>query len=410
LAAQVLGFVGTNNQGLAGLESKYDSVLSGSPGQILTERDPQGRKIPAGRSFARPAVPGRDLVLTVDAQIQFEAERLLAEALKKWRAKSGTAVVMDPRTGDVLALANAPSFDPNNFRAFAPEVRRNRAVMDVYEPGSANKAIVAAAAIESGLTSPQEVFSVPDVFRIADKVFKDSHPHPTLNLTFSGVIERSSNVGTIKVAQRLGRERLYEYLERFGYGKTTGLGFPGESPGILPKTNKWWTTSMGSIPIGHGVATTTMQIIDVFAAIANRGELVAPKLVKGFVSNGKIDQPPPSSTRRVINEQTARTVTQMLLEVTEGKEGTGALARVPGVQVAGKTGTAQKPLPKGKGYEGYVSSFIGFAPAGAPRLVAGVVLDDPKPIWGGVTAAVTFQQLMEFSLRHLGIGPGPVLP
>ncbi|MGH2687705.1 MAG: peptidoglycan D,D-transpeptidase FtsI family protein, partial [Actinomycetota bacterium] len=270
--------------------------------------------------------------------------------------------------------------------------------------------VTAAAALEQGVVSATDVLEVPDNLKVGPKVFHDAHPHKTLKLTFADVIEQSSNVGTIKVALHLGRERLHSYLQKFGYGRPSGVGFPGESAGILPKPDSWWATSMGTIPIGQGVAVTPLQIASVFATVANGGVHVPPRLVSATVdAEGNRKPVSAKGTRRVIGEDTARTLTQILVRVTEGGHGTGTVAAIDGYQVAGKTGTAQKPRTDGRGYAGYVGSFIGFAPAAEPRLAVAVILDEPSPIWGGVTAAPVFKDVMQFSLRHLGIGPGPVL-
>lgn len=412
LASHVIGFVGMDNKGLGALEQRYDGILRGSPGELFMERDPSGRPIPAGKSFVRQPTAGDDLVLTLDREIQFIAESALESAIQKWSAKGGTIIVLRPGTGEILALANSPTFDPNEVGLSEPEQRKNRALVDVYEPGSANKVITAAAALESGVIAPDDVLTVPDNLRVSNKVFHDAHPHPTLKLTFAEVIEQSSNIGTIKVALDLGRDRLHEYLSRFGYGRPTGLDFPGESGGILPKPEDWWNTSMGTIPIGQGVAVTAMQIMNVYGTVANGGVAVQPRLLAATIdSNGRRQKSPAAATRRVIKDETAEQLTRILVRVTEGTHGTGKAAAVPGYQVAGKTGTAQKPRTDGiAGYSGYIGSFIGFAPAGAPQLVVGVILDEPSPIWGGVTAGPAFKEVMQFSLRHLGIGPGPVLP
>lgn len=411
LASHIVGFVGLDNEGLAGVEARYDRMLAGHPGEMLLERDPEGRPIPVGKSYLRPPTAGDDLYLTIDREIQYAAEVALTKAVELWGAKGGSAIVMRPRTGEILALANLPTFDPNDVRSSKPEDRKNRAVVDVYEPGSANKVITAAAAIESGVVRPTDVIRVPDSLKVGNKVFSDAHPHPALDLRFAEVIEQSSNIGTIKVALALGRDRLYEYLAKFGYGTRTGLEFPGEAAGILPKPDAWWKTSIGTIPIGQGVAVTPMQILSVYATIANDGVAVQPKLVAARVdTRGRRQATPPSAARRVIRSDTAKQVTAILLRVTEGEHGTGKAAAVPGYRVAGKTGTAQKPAADGRGYSGYIGSFIGFAPAGSPELAVAVILDEPTPIWGGVTAAPAFREIMQFSLRHLGIGPGPVLP
>jgi cell division protein FtsI (penicillin-binding protein 3) len=411
IASHVVGFSGTDNVGLAGIESAYDKLLAGSPGSLVVERDPQGTSIPVGRYQRVAPVSGDDVVLTIDREIQYATESSLAAAVDSYHAQGGSIVVMRPQTGEVLALANWPDFDPNDAASAPAEARKNRAVIDVYEPGSANKVITAAAALESGVVKPSDVIAVPDSLKVATKVFHDAHGHGVENLSFTDIIQQSSNVGTIKVAMSLGKDRLYSYLQKFGYGKPTGLGFPGEAPGILPQVSKWWNTSLPTMAIGQGVAVTPMQIMSVYATVANGGVAVRPRLVEATVdSSGRRHPAQPSPPRRVILPQTANTLTRILLGVTESKLGTGRLAAVDGYQVAGKTGTAQKPRTDAPGYSGYVSSFIGFAPAAQPQLLVGVVLDNPTPIWGGYSAAPTFHDVMQFALRHLGIGPGPVLP
>jgi len=410
LASQVLGFVGFDNQGLGGLEQRYDSLLTGSPGEALTERDPQGREIPVGKTYVKPSSPGSDLILTIDREIQFEAESALAKAINAYQAKGGSVVVMNPRNGEILAMANLPTFDPNNVKDAAPEALRNRAVSDSYEPGSPSKVITAASAIESQVVKPDDEISVPYQLRLGTNVIHDSHVHPVQTMSFAQVIQQSSNVGTIKVALQLGKSTLYDYLLSFGYGKKTALNFPGEARGILPKPDHWWGSAVGTIPIGQGVSTTTLQMMDVFQTLANGGVSLPPKVLKTVVdSGGRRRSEPSAQPRRVVSDQTAASVTNMLIGVTEGEEGTGQAAAIPGYQVAGKTGTAQKALPDGQGYAGYMASFFGYAPAADPKLLIGVVLDEPTPIYGGKTSAVTFGQVMQFSLRRLGIGPGPVL-
>ncbi|MGH9268321.1 MAG: peptidoglycan D,D-transpeptidase FtsI family protein, partial [Acidimicrobiales bacterium] len=416
LAAHVLGFVGLDHEGLAGMESRYDRLLAGSPGEILMERDPDGRFIPVGKSRETPPVAGDDLVITIDREIQYAAEAYLAKAVGAFGAKGGAVVVMRSDSGEILGLANLPTFDPNRFGSASKEARRNRALIDVYEPGSANKVITAAAALESGTVGLTDVFSVPDSLPFAGKTFRDAHPHPRLDLTLSGIIQRSSNVGTIKIATSMGKERLHDYLRRFGYGKPTGVEFPGEAAGILPPPQRWWKNSLPTIAIGQGVAVTLMQIVSVYSTVANGGVRVQPRLVAATIdARGRRHEPPPPPSRRVIEEATAKELTGILLSVVEGEDGTGSQAAVAGYRVAGKTGTAEKVKTGERGYEGYVASFIGFGPmvavgagrrADGPRLVVGVMLDDPRPIWGGVTAAPVFREVMKFALSHLGIGPG----
>lgn len=410
LASHAVGFVGIDNQGLAGLELTYEELLRGKPGELLMERDPKGRPIPSGKSRFVPPTTGSDLILTIDREVQYVAETALGAAVSKFGAKGGTVIVIRPKNGEILALANSPTFDPNNLRASADEARRNRAIADVYEPGSTSKVITAAAALETGVIKPNDMLKVPDRISMSDGIFNDHAPHPPLDLTFAQVIQQSSNVGTIKVASKLGPERLFEYLNKFGYGSRTGIRFPGEATGILMKPNEWSGTSLPTIAIGQGVAVTPLQIVNVYATVANGGLAVQPKLVVGTVDDqGKMTRSPTSERRRVIKPETATRLTEILVGVTESKSGTGRNAAISGYQVAGKTGSAQKVAAGGQGYSEYVSSFIGFAPAADPELVVGVILDNPRPIWGSITAAPAFKEIMQFGLRHLGIGPGPVL-
>lgn len=410
LASHVLGFVGLDNNGLGGIETHYEDGLRGRPGEMLIERDPAGRAIPAGTWQMHPPTRGNDVVLTLDREIQFAAETALARTVEQFDAEAGSIVMMRPSTGEVLAMANFPSFDPNDFGSSAVDARRNRAITDVYEPGSTSKVVVASAALENGVVGANDILNVDDHIKIGSKTFTDFRPHPPLDLTFADIIAQSSNVGTLKVAQLVGKERLHEYLQKFGYGRPTGIDFPGEASGSLPDPVGWWATSMGTIPIGQGVSVTPLQMTAVFATIANSGVSVTPRLVAATVDSQGRHDAAPLKRRRVISSETARVLTQMLVGVTEKKIGTGKLARVAGYQVAGKTGSADRVDPKARGYQGYVTSFVGFAPAGDPQLVAAVVIDNPSVHYGSVTAAPAFSEVMQFALRHLGIGPGPVLP
>jgi cell division protein FtsI (penicillin-binding protein 3) len=411
LAAHIVGFTGTDAQGLAGLEATYNSVLSGKAGSMAMQTDPQGRVIVSAKSETTPPVAGNDVVLTLDQNIQYQAEAALAQAVQTYHANGGTIMVMRPSTGEVLGLANFPTFDLNAYSTSTASSRTDRAVQDVYEPGSASKVITAAAALESGAVTPDEVMVVPDTLHLANRTFHDAEPHKVLNLTLPQILEQSSNVGTIQVGLKVGKDRLYSYLQKFGYGRATGVGLPGESSGILPPAKTWSATQLPTAAIGQGVAVTPMQMMSVYATVANGGVWVQPRIVVGQRdASGKLKPAAAPLSRRVIRPDTAKTLTSMLLEVVGGSTGTGGAAAVPGYQVAGKTGTAQKPIPGGSGYSGYTASFIGFAPAANPQVAVGVVLDDPTPIWGGSTAAPTFKVVMQNALQRLGIGPGPVLP
>ncbi|HEX9765601.1 MAG TPA: penicillin-binding protein 2, partial [Nitriliruptorales bacterium] len=306
-AGQVLGFTGIDNNGLHGLEHHHEDVLVGTPGRVEYETAPGGLSIAAGERIVTEAEPGTDLVLTLDREIQWVAEQAAAAAVEEYDALGASVVVMEVGTGDVLAMANVPVLDPANPTAIDQDLWRNRAVTDVFEPGSVQKIVTAAAALEEGVVTPDTVFTVEDRWKVANKTFTDSHPHPTEELTFTQIIEESSNVGTIKVAQELGEERLGHWLEQFGYGQRTGVGFDAESPGILAPASQWWKTSLPTIAIGHGVAVTLVQTAQAYGTIANDGVLVTPRLVRGTVdARGDLVPADPSPSRRVASIDTAR--------------------------------------------------------------------------------------------------------
>ncbi|MCA1726787.1 MAG: penicillin-binding protein 2, partial [Actinobacteria bacterium] len=382
VAPQVLGFVGIDGVGLAGIEKQYQTQLAGRPGEMIREQDPDGRGIPQAGTTTTPPVPGADVVLTIDREVQFATQRLLVEAVRENHAKGGTALVMDPRTGEILALADYPWYDPNRFSQARPEATRAKAITDVFEPGSVNKVITAAAAIEEELFALDTSWPIPDAYLVGGHLFHDSHPHPVQRMTLADIIAYSSNVGTIQTAARVQQPRLARYLARFGYGRKTGVTFPGESPGILPPQDEWWATGMGSIPIGQGVAVTPLQMACVYATIANGGEWVQPTLVRGFRDGeGTFHAAPAPERRRVVRPDTAARVTEMLAYAVQ--VGTGTEADIERYHVAGKTGTARKPLKDARGYsDQYVASFIGFFPASAPRLVIAAILDEPDTVYG----------------------------
>ena len=412
LAAQVLGFVGVDGAGLAGLELQWDEVLAGRPGRMLVEQDPDGQSIPQGRLELEEPRRGRDLVLTIDKDLQYFTERALARAVARNGALGGSVIVMDPSTGDVLAMATNPGFDANAYREASPILTKNRGVTDVYEPGSVNKVITASAALEEGVIGIRERLWVPPRYQVGDKVFGEAHPRPAMAMTLTDVIAQSSNIGTIMTAERLGSDRLDAYLRDFGFGVETGIRFPGESDGILMPEEEWWTTSMGTIPIGQGIAVTPLQMASVYATVANDGVRVAPRLVRGTVEGGEVRERRPEVRERVVSTSTARLVTRMLAEAVSS--GTGTEAQLPGYWVAGKTGTARKPLEGALGYgDEYVASFIGFAPARDPSVVVAAIIDEPDTVYGGVAAAPLFREVMGFALAHLRVPtaePPPRLP
>jgi cell division protein FtsI (penicillin-binding protein 3) len=409
VAAQVLGFVDVEGHGQAGIEQQYDGLLRGQAGKIQLERDPQGRAIPQGRRNLEPAVPGTDLVLTLDQHLQYVTEQALARAVGQHRAKAGSVVVMVPRTGEILAMANMPTFDPNRIAASKPEARKNRAIADMFEPGSTNKTITAAAALQHGIVTPRTETIVPDNIPLCpEKTFRDSHSHAPELMTFADIVAKSSNVGTIMAARDLGRDRLYKAELDFGYGRRSGVDLPGESPGILRPAQSWYCTDLGTNAIGQGVAVTVLQMASVYATVANNGVLRAPTLLRGTVdARGRVAKADRRPGRRVLSVRTARSLSRILEGVVR-EGGTGTMAALEDWRVAGKTGTARKPDPNRRGYlpGAYVGSFIGFAPAERPAVVVAVVIDQPtRGYYGGSVAAPVFKEVTSAALRRLGVVP-----
>lgn len=403
LASQVLGFVGIDGTGLAGLEEQFETELAGTPGERRVEVAPDGQPIAQGISAETEPVDGVSLRTTIDRDIQFKTQQALASAVQDNGAKAGTVIMMIPKTGDILAMASSPSFDPNRFVSADPDRWRNRAVTDAFEPGSVNKIITAAAALESGTVSLTQRFQVPASMQVDEYTIHDSHPHPVQTMLLSDIIAESSNIGIAKVAGVIGKTTLASYMNRFGFGRTTGLGFPGESDGIVPALENWSDASLATIAYGQGISVTPLQMASVYATIANGGVLVQPRLVSGTVDDtGTFTPTPPSPSHRVIEAQTAATLTEMLAYAVEG--GTGTTAQIPWYQVAGKTGTALKPSPSGGYYsDRYVASFIGFLPAGHPQVIVAVFLDEPATVYGGIAAAPLFQQVARYAIQKLGI-------
>lgn len=398
VAAHVLGFAGVDNDGLEGLESKLDRDLAGKPGSQTTVTDPAGRVIDVISTKAEQE--GKDVFLTLDHRIQADAESVLRATVKRWNAKSGTAIVLDPDTGAVLAMAVAPGYDSNRFAAASPDRRRNRAVTDVYEPGSTFKVVTVAAALSEKLVSPSTSFRLASSIRVADRVINEHEPRPTQDMTVAQILSQSSNIGTITLAQKLGRSRVESWIDRFGFGKPTGVEFPGESRGLLP--GYWSGSTIGNVPIGQGIGVTAIQMAAAYGAIANGGVLYAPYLVDRIgakrTGHGK--------GRRVISETVSAQMMAMLRDVVSAEGGTGAAAAVPGYTVAGKTGTAAKPEPGGYSDSRYVASFVGVVPAKDPELVVLVSIDEPRgAIWGGVVAAPAFSEIARRSLVELEVAP-----
>jgi len=401
LAAQVLGYAGVDNKGLAGLELSLNRQLAGRPGRERIVKDASGQAIDTITS--RTERDGEDVYLTLDHTLQSNAQAVLRDTVRKWHAKSATAIVLDPATGAVRTMAVAPGFDANDYPKVWRAFQRNRAVTDTYEPGSTFKLVTVAGALSDRLVSPTTRFTLPYSIQVADRVVHDAEPRGTETMTVAHILSHSSNVGAITLAQKLGKQRLVRWIKRFGFGKLTGIDFPGESQGIVLPEERWSGSSIGNIPIGQGIAVTPIQMASAYAAIANRGLWVQPHLVD-HVGDGAPKVP---GRRRIVTQWVARQIMAMLKNVVA--EGTGTLAEVPGYQVAGKTGTAAKPDAQG-GYSDsrYVASFVGVVPASRPRLVILVSVDEPRgAIWGGVVAAPAFSQIAKFGLQYLDGGIQP---
>jgi cell division protein FtsI (penicillin-binding protein 3) len=399
VAAQVLGYVGVDNNGLAGLEFELDRELAGKAGHQTLVKDPAGRVIDVVDD--RPEVQGRDVTLTLDHTIQANAEEVLRATVRKWSAKSATAIVLDPRTGAILAMAVQPGYDANRYPLAPRELQRNRAVTDTYEPGSTFKVVTVAAALSERLVSPSTAFTLPYTLQVADRVIHDAEPRGTVRYSVAQILAHSSNIGAITLAELLGRDRLSSWISRFGFGHETGVDFPGESPGIVLPATQWSGSTIGNVPIGQGIGVTPVQMAAAYAAVANRGVWSRPHLVDQIGGRGR----PSLHRRRILSPTVAASLMTMLKDVVA--EGTGMYAAIPGYQVAGKTGTAQKPDSHG-GYatDQYVASFVGAVPASRPRLVVLVTVDEPHgAIWGGVVAAPAFQQIASFDLGYLEIPP-----
>jgi cell division protein FtsI (penicillin-binding protein 3) len=403
LAAQLLGQVGTEGQGLTGLELSEERVLHGRTGQRKVVSDAIGQ--PVSISEPHQEVPGEDVALTLDANIQQRTEDVLGAVAQAFSPKDATAIVMEPQTGAILALANWPQEKANKPGAASAEALRDRAVNFPYEPGSTFKAVTISGALQAGLITPESAFNVPDKIQVADRTIHDDTEHGEETLTTSQILARSSNVGAIEIGKVEGASRFNEWIHRFGFGAPTGVELPGEEPGLTLALDHYSGSSMGNLPIGQGELVTPMQMATAYAAIANGGILRAPHLVSAV---GGKPRPLPLG-HRIISATTAAEVRQML-EGVLGPEGTAHEVSIPGYALAGKTGTASKvdPLTHEYSKTAYVASFIGMAPAANPKLLTAVVVDEPQngSIYGGTVAAPAFGQIMSFALPYLGIPPG----
>jgi cell division protein FtsI/penicillin-binding protein 2 len=401
LASQVLGTVGTDGEGLSGLEYAHERLLRGRDGERRLVKDALGEPIDV--QDTEPEQPGRDVTLTLDAAIQGKVEEVLQDVGRRHQPKGATALVLDPRSSEVLAMANWPRVDANDVAGAPPYATQNRAVGEVYEPGSTFKVVTVAGALEEGVVEPGTDFDLAPTIQVADRTIGESHERGYQNMTVSEILAQSSNVGTITIGQRLGERRFDGWVRRFGFGRRTGIDLPGEESGLVLPLERYSGSSMGNLPIGQGEAVTPVQLASAYAAIANGGTLRPPRVLRA-VDGRPVRRP---AGRRIISEETAAEVRTMLEGVVRAG-GTATEAAIPGYTLAGKTGTANKVDPDTGVYskERYVASFAGFAPARDPQLLVIVTIDEPKgTIWGGEVAAPAFQQIAQFALTYLRIPP-----
>jgi cell division protein FtsI (penicillin-binding protein 3)/stage V sporulation protein D (sporulation-specific penicillin-binding protein) len=406
VAAPVIGYAGIDNKGLGGLELEYDRKLAGRPGRQTIIRDATGQAIDTLSST--PERQGQSVFTTIDSRIQANAEAVLRQTVTQFRATSASAIVLDPRTGAILAMAQAPVYDANKAGSVPYAIQRNRAVTDTYEPGSTFKLVTIAGALSEGIVTPSTKFRLPYSIHVADRVIHDAEPRPTEVLSTSEILSHSSNVGAVTIAKKLGSVSLMNWIAKFGYGKKTGIDFPGESPGFVLPLDKWYGSTIGNVPIGQGISVTPIQMAAAYAAIANDGVWVQPHLVERIGGRLYNDH----KRRRVVSPKIDKVLKQMLTGVVDEHGATGNAAAIPGYTVAGKTGTAQVPGPHGYTTGKYVASFVGMVPVKKPRLVVLVVVNEPtRGIFGGTVAAPAFAAIAKFDLQHLNVPPDhPVAP
>ncbi len=413
LAAGILGWVNADGKGGGGVEQQLNSLLAGKDGKIRYAQS-GGRQVPTVGSTETPAVPGSDVELTIDRDIQWAAQQAITEQVKESKADRGYVIVQDTRTGQVLAMANSPGFDPNDLSKASSVNMGNAALQDAYEPGSTAKVMSMAAVLEQGVATPLTHVIVPNRLHRGDRLFKDDIDHATWYLTLNGVLAKSSNIGTILATGQLGKTQaqanrvLYSYLHKFGLGRYSGLDFPGETPGILAKPADWSTSQQYTIPFGQGVSLNAMQAASVYSTIANGGVRVEPTLVRGTKGpDGRFTPAAKPKETRVVSAKTAKTLARMLESVVDDQEGTGTKARIPGYRVAGKTGTANRVDPATGKYKGYTSSFAGFAPADKPRITVYCAIQNATSgsYFGGQICGPVYKQVMEFALKTLQVPP-----
>ncbi|MEV6590631.1 peptidoglycan D,D-transpeptidase FtsI family protein [Streptomyces acidicola] len=413
LAAGILGWVNAEGEGGGGVERKLEKDLAGKNGEIRYAQS-GGRQVPTAGSTETPAVPGSDVELSIDRDIQWAAQNAITEQVKESQADRGYVIVQDTRTGEILAMANSPGFDPNDLSKANGDALGNAALQDAYEPGSTAKVMSMAAVLEENAATPLTHVTVPNRLHRGDRLFKDDVDHPTWYLTLNGVLAKSSNIGTILATGQLGKTQkkanqvLHSYLRKFGIGSYSGLGFPGETKGILAPPDTWSTSQQYTIPFGQGMSINAMQAASVYSTIANGGVRIEPTLVRGSKGpDGRFTPAPKPKETRVVSEKTAKTLARMLESVVDDAEGTGTKARIPGYRVAGKTGTANRVDPATGRYRGYTSSFAGFAPADSPRITVYCAIQNATKggYFGGQICGPIYKEVMEFALKTLQIPP-----
>jgi cell division protein FtsI/penicillin-binding protein 2 len=398
IASHVIGYAGVDNHGLAGLERRYDRALSGHPGSQTVVRDPTGRAVDTIKDV--PPHEGRNIHLGLDRIIQENLQVVLASTQARWQARSVTGIVLDAKNGRVLGMASAPSFDANDFSDTSADVTRNRAVTDTYEPGSTFKVVAVSAALSEHLVTPEQTFYLGPSIQVADRTIHDDDRTESRTMSVSDIVAYSSNVGAITLAQLVGEKRFARWIHRFGFGRRTGIDFPGETPGIVVPQKEWSGSSIGNLPIGQGIGVTPVQMAAAYGAVANGGVWTQPHFVT------RVDGRPAfrPKKRRVLSPAVSTEMMSMLRRVVQ--LGSGVKAAVPGYQVAGKTGTAAKPDGKGYSKSKYIASFVGIVPASKPRVVILVAVDEPHGnIYGGTVAAPAFAQIARFDMQYLGIPP-----
>ena len=408
LASQLIGYVDYNNSGTlgSGIENEYNSVLGGHPGEQLEVRGPGG--VPLSTVTLRRAQQGRDVQLTIDRSIQQKVQSVLDATVSRTGAHSATALVLDPRNGSILAMATAPGYDNNDVHALIAKQgagdTHNMAVEYSYEPGSTFKVVTMGAALTAGIVTPQTQFRIPYAIKVGDRIVHDDAVRPTRTFTAAQILQQSSNVGTVTIAELVHKQPLYDWIRRWGFGSPTHIGLPAEASGAVMPPDKWYSSSIGNIPIGQGISVTPLQMAAMYSGIANGGVMIEPHVVEKI--GGRLAPKPVS--RRILSPTVDHTLVNMLKGVVDTAAGTGTRASVPGYTVAGKTGTAQVALPHSLGYStrNYVASFVGFLPADNPRVEVLVVVNSPRTnIFGGIVAAPAFQQIAEFLTKDLGIPP-----